>query len=81
LIDDANRVSTKALGLIPPARGLDAGTEPNQRLALAVVGGLTSSTLLSLFLAPVMFLLVARRSADIENPALLAIPGIPPLPS
>jgi multidrug efflux pump subunit AcrB len=49
------------IGLIPTALGLEAGTESNRPLALAVVGGLTSSTLLSLFLVPAMFLLVAKR--------------------
>jgi multidrug efflux pump subunit AcrB len=49
------------IGLLPTALGLEAGTESNQPLALAVVGGLTSSTVLSLFLVPVMFILVARR--------------------
>jgi multidrug efflux pump subunit AcrB len=53
---------TTVIGLIPTALGLEAGTESNQPLALAVVGGLTSSTLLSLFLVPVMFLLIARRA-------------------
>lgn len=57
------------IGLIPTAMGLEHGSEANQPLALAVVGGLTSSTLLSLFLVPVMFILlapskVATRSAD-----------------
>jgi multidrug efflux pump subunit AcrB len=51
------------IGLIPTAAGLEAGTEANQPLALAVVGGLTSSTFLSLFLVPVMFLLLARPPA------------------
>jgi multidrug efflux pump subunit AcrB len=51
------------IGLIPTAFALERGTESNQPLALAVVGGLTSSTALSLFLVPVMFLMVARRSA------------------
>jgi multidrug efflux pump subunit AcrB len=50
------------IGLIPTAMGLERGSEANQPLALAVVGGLTSSTLLSLFLVPVMFLLFAKRS-------------------
>ncbi|HVY37165.1 MAG TPA: efflux RND transporter permease subunit, partial [Polyangia bacterium] len=50
------------IGLVPTALGLEAGTESNQPLALAVVGGLTSSTLLSLFLVPVIFLLIARRA-------------------
>ena len=49
------------IGLIPTALGLEAGTEANQALALAVVGGLTSSTILSLFLVPSMFTLLAKR--------------------
>jgi multidrug efflux pump subunit AcrB len=49
------------IGLVPTALGLDRGSEANQPLALAVVGGLTSSTILSLFLVPVMFLFFARR--------------------
>jgi multidrug efflux pump subunit AcrB len=55
------------IGLIPTAIGLEKGTEANQPLALAVVGGLTSSTVLSLFLVPVMFMLFAKRAvADTE---------------
>ncbi|HTQ04518.1 MAG TPA: efflux RND transporter permease subunit, partial [Polyangiaceae bacterium] len=49
------------IGLIPTAMALEKGTEANQPLALAVVGGLTSSTILSLFLVPVMFLFFAKR--------------------
>jgi multidrug efflux pump subunit AcrB len=63
------------IGLIPTALGLEAGTESNQPLALAVVGGLTSSTILSLFLVPVMFLLIAKREQQPEeapSPAGLA---------
>ena len=52
------------IGLVPTALGLERGSEANQPLALAVVGGLTSSTILSLFLVPVMFLLIARRPAS-----------------
>ncbi len=51
------------IGLIPTAMGLERGSEANQPLALAVVGGLTSSTILSLFLVPVMFLFFAKRSS------------------
>jgi multidrug efflux pump subunit AcrB len=50
------------IGLIPTAIGLEKGTEANQPLALAVVGGLTSSTILSLFLVPVMFMFFAKRT-------------------
>ncbi|HVY45380.1 MAG TPA: efflux RND transporter permease subunit, partial [Minicystis sp.] len=51
------------IGLIPTALGLEHGSEANQPLALSVVGGLTSSTVLSLFLVPVMFLFFAKRDA------------------
>jgi multidrug efflux pump subunit AcrB len=60
------------IGLIPTAIGLEASTESNRPLALAVVGGLTSSTFLSLFLIPVMFLLLAKRPADVPHPVLSA---------
>jgi multidrug efflux pump subunit AcrB len=68
------------IGLVPTALGLERGSEANQPLALAVVGGLTSSTVLSLFLVPVMFLVFAKRvppeeSADMSG--LLAGPHGP----
>jgi multidrug efflux pump subunit AcrB len=52
------------IGLIPTAIGLERGSEANQPLALTVVGGLTSSTFLSLFLVPVMFMLFAKSHPD-----------------
>jgi multidrug efflux pump subunit AcrB len=55
------------IGLIPTALGLEHGSEANQPLALAVVGGLTSSTILSLFLVPVMFLLFAKKQEPEEE--------------
>jgi multidrug efflux pump subunit AcrB len=48
------------IGLVPTALALEHGSESNQPLALAVVGGLTSSTFLSLFLVPVMFVVFAK---------------------
>lgn len=56
-----------AIGLLPVALGLEQGTEANQPLALAVVGGLTASTLISLFLIPSIFLFLApRRVRSVE---------------
>ena len=56
------------IGLLPTAMGLEAGTESNRPLALAVVGGLTSSTVLSLFLVPTMFVLLAKKpSAQVDE--------------
>jgi len=49
------------IGLLPTALGLEHGAEANRPLALAVVGGLASSTVLSLFLVPAIFTLIARR--------------------
>jgi multidrug efflux pump subunit AcrB len=61
------------IGLLPTALALEKGTEANQPLALAVVGGITSSTLLSLFLVPVMFLFLAKRGAS-EGPDVAPSP-------
>jgi multidrug efflux pump subunit AcrB len=52
------------IGLVPTALGLEKGSEANQPLALSVVGGLTSSTFLSLFLVPVMFVLFAKEHPE-----------------
>jgi CzcA family heavy metal efflux pump len=63
------------IGLIPTAMGLEHGSEANQPLALAVVGGLTSSTILSLFLVPVMYLFFAKRGAPEDDDVPAADPG------
>jgi multidrug efflux pump subunit AcrB len=55
------------IGLLPTALGLEAGTESNQPLALAVCGGLTTSTILSLFLVPSVFLSLAKRPAPTDE--------------
>ena len=60
------------IGLLPTALGLEAGTASNRPLALAVVGGLLSSTLLSLLLVPAMFLLLATREGATEGAAVPA---------
>jgi multidrug efflux pump subunit AcrB len=63
------------IGLVPTAMALEQGSEANQPLALAVVGGLTSSTVISLFLVPIMFLFLAgdrARGRDAEEELLVA---------
>jgi multidrug efflux pump subunit AcrB len=60
------------LGLVPTALALEHGTEANQPLALVVVGGLTSSTLLSLFLVPSMFVLLVRPPPTTSESATVA---------
>jgi multidrug efflux pump subunit AcrB len=55
------------VGLVPTAMALEKGSEANQPLALAVVGGLTSSTLISLFLIPAILTFLPRKR-EIQPP-------------
>jgi Cu/Ag efflux pump CusA len=48
-------------GLIPMAIGWGTGGETNAPLARAVVGGLSVSTLLTLFLVPTMYMILEER--------------------
>lgn len=46
---------TTILGLVPLALGIGEGTEMNQPMGVAVIGGLISSTFLTLFIIPVVY--------------------------
>jgi len=48
------------LGLMPMALGFGRGTEANVPLALAVIGGLAVSTIMTLFVIPCLYLLLHR---------------------
>jgi multidrug efflux pump subunit AcrB len=61
-------------GLLPTALGLDEASASNRPLALAVVGGLASSTVLSLFLVPTMFTLIAKPAQKDPEEAVLDDP-------
>jgi multidrug efflux pump subunit AcrB len=50
-------------GMLPLAFALGAGSQMLQPLAIAVIGGLAISLLLSLVVTPVMYLLMQGRSA------------------
>jgi multidrug efflux pump subunit AcrB len=50
-------------GLIPMALKLGTGSEAYAPLARAIIGGLTVSVVLTVFLVPAAYLLVHRRSA------------------
>lgn len=52
---------TTLLGLVPMAVGIGEGSEMQAPLARAVIGGLSTSTLVTLLLVPAMYLLVERK--------------------
>jgi HAE1 family hydrophobic/amphiphilic exporter-1 len=53
--------STTILGLIPMAVSLGEGSELRVPLAITVIGGLITSTLLTLGLVPVLYILITRE--------------------
>jgi multidrug efflux pump subunit AcrB len=62
-------------GLFPMALGLGTGGETNAPLARAVVGGLSVSTVLTLFLVPTLYLMLEERFPRKEDPPLSAEGG------
>ena len=60
------------VGLLPMALGLGTGGETNAPLARAVIGGLSVSTVLTLFLVPTLYLALEERfprKEDADRPA------------
>lgn len=51
---------TTIFGLLPTAMASSAGTESNVPLAIAVIGGTFMATLLTLYIIPIMYLLIAK---------------------
>lgn len=51
---------TALLGLVPLALGIGAGAEMQQPLAIAVIGGLSFSTLFTLLFAPTLYVMLRR---------------------
>ena len=49
------------LGLLPMALSHDIGAETQRPLAVVVIGGLVSATLLTLVVLPVLYLAIAQR--------------------
>ncbi|MCB0283206.1 MAG: efflux RND transporter permease subunit [Calditrichaeota bacterium] len=61
--------STTVLGLLPMALGFGDGAEIRTPMAITVIVGLLSSTLLTLVVIPTVYSIVGREKSETENPA------------
>jgi len=52
---------TTIFGLLPTAMATSAGTEANVPLAIAVIGGTFMATLLTLYIIPILYSLIAKK--------------------
>ena len=70
---------TTILGMLPLAIGTGAGSETWQPMGIAVIGGLTFSTILTLFIVPVLYSILVHRSQrkERERQARLSAAGTP----
>jgi len=53
---------TAVFGMVPMAIGIGTGEQTQRPLAISIIGGLTFSTVLTLFMTPVIYELVHRRT-------------------
>ncbi len=60
-------VMTTIIALLPIMLGHGTGSEVMQRIAAPIIGGLISSTILTLIIVPVLFYLVKLKSISIRN--------------
>ncbi len=67
--------STTVLGLLPMALGLGEGAELRTPMALTVVGGLLTSTLLTLIVIPALYLLLDFHRHDADPEAVAEAAG------
>ena len=58
------------VGLLPMAFKLETGSEAYAPLARVIIGGLTVSVLLTVFVVPAAYLMVYRHRADSNAPAV-----------
>jgi cobalt-zinc-cadmium resistance protein CzcA len=64
-----------AIGLVPAAISTGIGSDTQKPLAIVIIGGLVSATLLTLFVLPVLYSLVARPVTDTETELTTLLPS------
>jgi multidrug efflux pump len=62
------------LGAVPLALATGAGAESRRQIGMVIVGGMTFGTLLTLFVVPTVYTLIARRRAMVTAPEAGALP-------
>jgi hypothetical protein len=72
--------ATTVLGLLPMALGLGEGAEIRTPMALAVIGGLLSSTALTLLVIPVVYALVDGLSERLLGRGTVVVEDSEPSP-
>jgi multidrug efflux pump subunit AcrB len=55
------------LGMVPMALALEAGSEQYAPLARAIIGGLTVSVIVTVFVVPAAYLLVHRKEEAVSG--------------
>ena len=66
-----------SLGFVPMAVNVGAGSEVQRPLATVVIGGIISSTILTLLVLPALYMLVHRRAEQKERPSTPPAEGVP----
>jgi HAE1 family hydrophobic/amphiphilic exporter-1 len=73
--------TTTLLGLAPMALGLGEGSELQAPLARVVIGGLATSTLITLVVIPVIYTLLEQRTERVKEAAPARADGLRPVES
>jgi len=67
---------TTVFGLLPLALGFGQGAELRAPLAISIVGGLTSASLLTLFIVPALYSIVSSKSTNLRYVSPMDAPQI-----
>ena len=65
--------SVASLGFIPMALSAGAGAEVQKPLATVVIGGLLTATFLTLFVLPILYQMIEKRTTVIKAPLLVLL--------
>jgi cobalt-zinc-cadmium resistance protein CzcA len=70
-----------SLGFVPMALSTGTGAEVQRPLATVVIGGLISSTVLTLLVLPALYLIIGGKDGEAKTRKRTGLPHRPPVPS